>query len=120
MSSKIGEMVWFDIPVNDFERSKVFYSELLGWQFELMGPDYWLIKVDKEPIGGLKKSRTAITETEMPILYFKVDRLDPAVRRIKSLGGTLIGERMDIPNNMGCFHLFRDKDKNLLGLWAQS
>jgi len=84
MNAKLGELVWFDIPVKNFETAKGFYGELLGWKFAPMGDAkntaYWMIQV----------------------------------------GAELVGERVYIPGNMGSFHLFRDQDKNLLGLWAQS
>ncbi len=124
MSPNAGELVWFDIPVKDFKIAQSFYGELLGWKFEPMGEaksaQYWFIKAGSETIGGLRNLENSIKETDCPILYFSVDKLDPAVTRAKKLGAMLVGERVDIPNDMGCFHLVRDKDKNLIGLWAKS
>ena len=120
MTTKTGELVWFDIPVNNFETAKSFYDELLNWKFEPMGDEYLMIKVGKDTIGGLRKEETPRKEMDMPVIYFAVDKLASAVTRAKKLGAHLVGERVDIPDDMGCFQLFRDKDKNLLGLWAQS
>ena len=123
MDNKVGEFVWFDIPVSNFDTAKTFYGELFGWRFEPMGEakktDYWFIKSGSETVGGFRKPETPIKLTDSPVLYFAVDKLDPAVTKAKKLGATLVGERVDIPGDMGCFHLFRDKDGNLVGMWAK-
>jgi predicted enzyme related to lactoylglutathione lyase len=119
-----GSIVWFDIPVKDFEPAKAFYGELLGWKFQPMGDakstSYWLIKVGDEMIGGLRKAEGSIVKTEAPVIHFAVSKLDPAIARAKQLGATLVGERNDIPDDMGSFQWLRDKDGNLVSIWAKN
>jgi predicted enzyme related to lactoylglutathione lyase len=119
-----GEIIWFDIPVKDFDTSKAFYGELLGWKFKPMGDDknsnYWMIEVGKDTIGGLRECEEPLKKTDCPIIYFGVPKLDTFVSRAKKLGGTLVGDRVDIPGDMGSFHWLRDPDGNLIALWAQS
>jgi len=49
---KNGEIVWFDIPVTNFEKAKSFYGELLDWKFSgaegKENPDYLMIKAGDE------------------------------------------------------------------------
>ncbi len=124
MNVKTGEYVWFDIPVRDFEKSKAFYGELLGWKFEPQGDakttSYWMVKVGDKMLGGLRKPEEGIVATDAPVLYFAVEKLEPSVDRAKKLGATLVGKVVDIGNNMGRFQWFRDPDKNLVAIWAQS
>src|SRR5437660_579438 len=124
MTPKAGEIVWFDIPVKDFETAKSFYGELLGWKFEPMGDakktSYWMIKIGDETIGGFRKPEEAIKKGDTPIIYFSVPKLDTFVTRAKKLGGTLVGERVDIGDDMGCYHWLRDHDGNLFGIWAKN
>ena len=115
-----GELCWFDIPVKDFTKAKTFYSKLLGWKYAPMGEEYWLIKVGNEMIGGLRHNTTAIKPGDLPIMYFTVPKLAPATALAKKLGAAIVGTRVDIPDDMGCFQLIRDKDKNLIGLWSLS
>jgi uncharacterized protein len=55
-------IVWFQIPADNVERAKSFYSELFGWKIEKVpGPmEYWHIDTgggDDTPDGGLLKRR---------------------------------------------------------------
>ena len=120
MKAKTGELVWFDIPVKDFKKAKAFYGKLFGWKFVAMGDEYWMIKAGKELIGGLRNVHIPVKISDTPIMYFSVPKLAPAVKVAKKLGARLIGERVDIPDGMGCFHLMRDQDKNLIGIWSNS
>ena len=114
-----GELVWFDIPVKSFAKSKIFYSKLLGWKFQPMGDEYLLIKAGKEMIGGLRFQEGKVVLCESPVMYFGVSKLSTSTALAKKLGAMLIGGRVDIPDGMGCFQLLRDQDKNLFGIWAQ-
>ena len=54
---------WFELYVNDFEKSKDFYTNLFGWEFNLSqssSAPYWNIKTGENSIGGglMKKSRS--------------------------------------------------------------
>jgi predicted enzyme related to lactoylglutathione lyase len=124
MDMNNGDVCWFDIPVTDFEVAKSFYGELLGWKFEAMGDpkniEYWLIKIGDKTAGGFRKPQGTLKETDSPTIYFSVDKLDPAILRAKKLGATLVGERVDIGNNMGSFQWMRDHSKNLVAIWAHS
>ena len=47
------KIVHFEIPVDDAERAKKFYTELLGWEVEQSSPgmEHWMIN-SKECMGG--------------------------------------------------------------------
>ncbi len=119
MEMKTGQISWFDFPVTDFERAKAFYGEALGWKFTSMGPDYWMIQLGEEMIGGLRKAEGPRVVADSPLIYFAVDKLDSAVERARRLGATLVGQVVEIGEH-GCFHCLRDKDENLFAFWAQS
>jgi predicted enzyme related to lactoylglutathione lyase len=120
MDAKTGALHWFDIPVTDFDAAKSFYAELLGWKFEESGKDYWVIKQGKEMIGGLRSHNGASLEGDSPVMFFIVDQLKSASTRARNMGATLVGEKTEIPDGTGSFQLLRDRDKNLIGLWAKS
>jgi hypothetical protein len=44
----------FEIPADNIERAKSFYSKLFGWEIkEIPGMDYWMITTSGEkPVGG--------------------------------------------------------------------
>lgn len=91
-------IVHFEIPAENVERLKKFYTDLFGWEIERApGPiDYWLIEtvpVDEKmaPIrpgvnGGLmKKEQPNLT----PINYISVEDIDEYLQKTEELGGKI-------------------------------
>jgi len=102
----------------------MFYEGLFHWKFLLMQDDavkdYWVIQAGEELIGGIRKMPSINADMAGPVLYFTVDDLDAYTVRIKELGGTLVGERVQLGNKGGFYQWFRDREKNLVALWASS
>jgi predicted enzyme related to lactoylglutathione lyase len=44
MSTTLGSLVHFSIPVTDLALGAKFYSELLGWKFQKMSEAYWMVE----------------------------------------------------------------------------
>ncbi len=57
----MATVVHFEIPAEDVERAKSFYSKLFGWNIDqIAGMDYWSIKtIGEKPVGGglMKRQR---------------------------------------------------------------
>ncbi|NDJ33057.1 MAG: VOC family protein [Chloroflexi bacterium] len=94
-----GAMVWNELNTTDAEAAKTFYGELLGWTFHKMADmDYWVIDNQGRGNGGIME----ITEDmgDMPpawMVYFTVEDVDAAFKRVKELGGSTITEVMEGP-----------------------
>jgi uncharacterized protein len=109
-----GEIVHLEIPSDDTEKSREFWSSLFGWQFEAYpGPsEYHMTRISDR--GG-----AAITNMEpgkrgtRP--YFDVDDIKAGAARVKELGGEA-SDAMPVPN-MGWFSTCTDPDGNEFGLW---
>ncbi len=124
-SSQIGKSYWFDLPVRDVLDAMSFYEGLFGWKFvKLSDPvlaNYWVIEKDDEYIGGLRLmtlDNALKKNSDSPVLYFTVEKLDPAVQRVKELGAKLVGERTELGKQRGVYQWFRDREENLVALWA--
>lgn len=88
----------FEIPADDVEKLRKFYSDLFGWKIEKVpGPmDYWLIEtvpVDERmtPIrlrvnGGMMKKEQP---DQTPMNYISVEHIDKYIRRTEELGGKI-------------------------------
>src|SRR5512135_2905573 len=101
MQATIAHM---EIPVDDIDRAKRFYTDLFGWDFEKFdGSDYWLFSMDRDrtkPMGGgmMKRMRPG-----QPILnYFEIPSVDEYSQKVTSLGGKIIVEKTAVPE-MGYF-----------------
>jgi predicted enzyme related to lactoylglutathione lyase len=129
--SQLGRTAWFDLPCKNLSDAMSFYEGLLGWTYRQMEnspeKDYVLIEAAGELIGGLRASPPSplpVGEGGPPkavgevILYFTVDDLAAKVTRAKELGATLIGSPVELGRERGRYQWIRDREGNLIGLWA--
>jgi predicted enzyme related to lactoylglutathione lyase len=105
-------IVHFEIPANDSEKLKKFYSGVFGWKIEkgseeMSGSmEYWLlgtVPVDKQmrPLrpginGGMYK-KTKETREMKPVMYISVESADDYIEKIKKLGGKIIVPKQEVP-----------------------
>jgi hypothetical protein len=110
----------FEIPAEDIERARRFYTELFGWKIEKTeGPmEYWLIattdeKGEKGVGGGIMKKQhpqQAITN------YIDVPSVDEYVVKVEKLGGKVVVPKMAVPK-VGYFAVCTDTENNTFALW---
>ncbi len=114
-------IVHFDIPAEDTARARKFYKELFGWNFQSFPEmQYDLItttNLDGTPgVGGGMGKRMDPSQRMMN--YFGVPSIEAAMKKVKSLGGTLISEKMAVPG-MGFLVNCVDTEGNMFGLWEE-
>ncbi|MBB6347795.1 hypothetical protein FHU36_004340 [Nonomuraea muscovyensis] len=78
-----GQLGYFALPSNDPQASMVFYGGLFGWQFdeESEHGGHHILNT-AEPFGCVGGARDGV-----PTLYFTVDDIHEAVKRVRELGG---------------------------------
>jgi predicted enzyme related to lactoylglutathione lyase len=118
----MSTIVHFDVPAEDVERAKKFYSGLLGWKFESFpAMQYNLISttnLDGSPgVGGGMGKRMDPSQRMMN--YFGVPSIDAAMEQVKSLGGKVLTGRMSVPG-MGFLANCIDSEGNAFGLWEDN
>jgi predicted enzyme related to lactoylglutathione lyase len=96
----------FEIPANNIEKLRKFYSELFDWKIEKTpGPaEYWSIHtvpVDEKgaPIrpgvnGGIMKRQNP---EHKPVNYILVESVDEYAKKIEALGGRVVVPKMEVP-----------------------
>lgn len=124
---RIGEclmsaIVHFNIPADDVQRAKKFYSALLGWKFDAIPEmQYNLItttNLDGTPgVGGGMGKRMEPSQRIMN--FFGVPSLDAAIGQVNSLGGKVVSEKMAVPG-MGFLVTCMDTEGNPIGLWEEN
>src|SRR5207237_7551745 len=103
-ASAAPNIVWFEIPADQVERAKQFYSALFGWKIEKFPgmADYWHIDTggsDETPDGGLIKRQQpqhGITN------YVGVPSVDQFAEKVQKLGGKICMPKTAVPQ-MGYF-----------------
>ena len=123
------KVVHFEIPAEDLDRAKNFYSSVFGWKLQSMpmpgGGEYTIVmttpvdeqtQMPTEPgaINGGMMQRDE--QTPAPVLTVDVEAIDDALKEIEAEGGTTVTPKTAIPG-MGAFAYFKDPEGNVMGLW---
>jgi predicted enzyme related to lactoylglutathione lyase len=120
--------VHFEIPADDENRARDFYSAAFGWGFEVM-PEMEYSLAMTTPLdehgrpavpgsinGGLFKRGEGLTA---PVVTVDVDDIDAALEKIAALGGSTVREKMQV-GGMGWNAYFKDSEGNIVGLWQNA
>lgn len=133
-------VIWFEIPVNDFEASVEFYSNVLRCKLKKVtfeGIQHAIFDSLQGVKGSIVKRQTPISvPPDGPVLFFKVPVMSDNIEIIKSLGGKIIKEKTLmkassesgstvisktlLDNEIGYYALFEDPEGNRMGLYSNS
>ena len=110
----------FQIPAEDIERAKKFYTELFGWKMEKCSGtmEYWMITTttpsgEKGVDGGMIKRQ----HPQQPItIYIDVPSVDEYAAKVEKLGGKVVVPKMAVPK-VGYFAVCIDTENNVFALW---
>jgi len=109
-----GEVSFFELGVKDPVRARAFYCELFGWKMS-PGPSGegrgFQIESGNIP-GGLHGG----DEGSGPYLFFRVEDIEAAVRRVRELGGEAELNEHSGPGAAGTFAFCRDDQGSSFGL----
>jgi uncharacterized protein len=111
-----GDITHIEIPADDIERAKRFYTAVAGWEFSTMEgfPDYWLFRTSESAGGGLGKRGDSVGTVFRA--YINVDSLEDAVAAAEAHGGSVVTPPTDVPGQ-GRFAAVHDPEGNEIGLW---
>ncbi|MCB1068458.1 MAG: VOC family protein [Simkania sp.] len=117
----MNQVVHFEIPVDDMEAAKEFYS-IFGWDLIDM-PEMGYIGVRTTPfdenhmpkeVGAINGGMMKRTEdVKAPVIAIQVDSVDTYVEKVIAKGGKLIMPKVEIPN-MGYYAYIADPQGNVL------
>jgi predicted enzyme related to lactoylglutathione lyase len=122
----MDRVVHFEIPAENLERAKKFYSENFGWKLNQLGPEvgnYVLVHTGPTDEQGMPQDRAFINgglmprdpSASSPVLVIAVADADQTVEKVKRSGGRLVGEILDIPN-VGRYARVQDTEGNVIGV----
>ena len=122
----MDRVVHFEIPAENLERAKKFYSENFGWKLNQLGPEvgnYVLVHTGPTDAEGMPQDRAFINgglmprdpSASSPVLVIAVADADQAVEKVKKSGGRLVGEILDIPN-VGRYARLQDTEGNVIAV----
>ena len=118
-------IVHFEIPAEDVEKLRKFYSRLFGWKIEKMQgfEEYWNIETvpvdgDGMPLrpgvnGGMMKKQNP---EHKPVTYIAVESVDEYSNKIDELGGKITVPKQEIPG-IGWWAFALDPEGNQFGIF---
>jgi hypothetical protein len=121
-NATIGSLVWFEIPADNLDRARKFYSGLFNWKISpfqgMQGPEaqkYLHIEtggVDASPDGGLttREHIQGITQ------YINVASVDESSAQVEKLGGKVRARKTAVPQ-MGYYAICQDTENNTFAIW---
>ena len=122
----MNRVVHFEIPAQDLERAKKFYSDNFGWKLTQFGPEmghYVLAQTGPTDENGMPQDKAFINgglmnrdpSASSPVIVIAVGDADAAVEKVAKSGGKLVGEILDIPN-VGRYARVQDTEGNVIGV----
>ena len=129
-------IVHFEIPSDNIERAKKFYSELFGWKIEKwpgtetgeltsaatgQSMEYWMVTTTDDK--GNKALGGGMMKRQMPehhvTNYIGVKSVDEYSSKVKNLGGKVVAPKHAVPG-MGYFSLCLDTENNSFAIWESN
>ena len=119
----------FEIPANDIEKLRKFYSDLFGWSMnKFPGPTaYYLVEtvpVDEKTMKPLRpgvnggmflKKDAAMPDLAKPMNYISVESVEEYSKKVVALGGKIVVPKMEI-SGIGWWALALDPEGNQFGI----
>ena len=124
----MNPVVHFEMPAEDRKRMADFYTNVFGWQAQLMGEEmgnYVTVATTEVDENGRPKMpgainggfypKTADMPNPVPSIVIAVDDIMKSMKKITDAGGKVLGEPMPIPG-VGSYVSFIDTEGNRVSL----
>jgi predicted enzyme related to lactoylglutathione lyase len=125
MKPPVNTLNWFEIPVNDFDRARQFYSRLFDYEMQdvLAGPNRrGFLPHDQQGngIGGaIVQGPDYIPSQRGCLVYLNAgDDLSVVLERVTEAGGKIIQEKAPVSeeHSLGYYAIIRDSEGNHIAL----
>lgn len=122
-----GRVVHFEIPFDDGDRARGFYTEAFDWDVTQL-PDMGYTLVTTGPSADGPPSEPGFINGGMlqrgapfgaPVLVVDVEDIEDTLAKIERLGGTTVTAKQPV-GDMGFSAYFKDTEGNLIGLWQNA
>jgi uncharacterized protein len=115
-----GTPTWFDLITPDPAKARDFYAKLFGWSYLIGGPEmgfYTMAQLDGKNVAGIGSPPPGSQMPSVWSVYLATDDIQADTAKIKQLGGQLMFEPMQVPENNGIMVMATDPSGAAFGLW---
>ena len=130
--TNMDPVVHFEMPAEDRKRMADFYTNVFGWQTQMLGPemgDYVLATTTESDEKGHPKKPGAINggffpksddkPAQYPSVVIAVEDIKEHMKDVEEAGGKVLGEPMEIPG-VGQYVSFMDTEGNRVSMLQPS
>jgi predicted enzyme related to lactoylglutathione lyase len=121
-----GNIGFFEVRVDDFQRAQKFYRGVFGWEFSKSdGVPYEFYMIDNSKKGEMGLQEGGMRKREKPLVtdsgesgyvcYIMVEAIDEALEKIAKHGGIVTTPKAYVP--AGYFAYALDTEGNAFGVW---
>lgn len=114
-----GTPCWVDLFTSDPERSRAFYSAVLGWEFADQGEEYGgyvLASAGGEPVAGLMRNSDGSGSPDAWSTYLATEAIEETVDAAVEAGATVLAPAMQV-GPLGSMAVLVDPAGAVVGLW---
>lgn len=108
---------YIEFPLVDAARTKAFYGNLFGWNFQDWGDKYVSFTGAGVEGGFNGESGTPVAAPGVLVVLYS-DDLESLLAAVKAEGGTILREPYDFPGGRRCH--FADTNGNELAAWTEA
>ena len=119
----MDKVVHFEIPADDVERAKKFYSGTFGWKLtDMPEMQYVMVNTAETSADGMIQEKGVINgglmkrgEVKNPVVVIAVTSIDASLPKVEASGGKVVVPPMDIPG-VGRYAYVSDTEGNVIGV----
>jgi uncharacterized protein len=124
---KMNPVVHFEMPAEDRKRMADFYSNVFGWQTQMLGEEmgnYVSVTTSETDENGRPKMPGSINGgfypksenlSNHPSVVIAVDDIRESMNKVKEAKGKILGEPVEIPG-IGLYVAFTDTEGNTVSI----
>jgi len=128
---KMDPVVHFEMPAEDRKRMADFYSQVFGWQTQMLGEEmgnYVTVSTSETDVSGRPKMPGSINGgfylksenlSKHPSVVISVDNIKESMRKVTEAKGKVLGEPVEIPG-IGLYVSFIDTEGNAVSILQPS
>jgi predicted enzyme related to lactoylglutathione lyase len=123
-----GRVVHFEVPFDDEQRARDFYSAVFGWTTQSIPEMGGYVMAFSGPSGDAGPTEPGYINGGMfqrsqtlagPMITIEVDDIEAALEQAVAHGGSVVQGKQEV-GDMGFTGYVKDSEGNCVGLWASA
>ena len=109
---------YLELPANNLNATKAFFSEVFNWHFQDYGPDYTAFSNAGIEVGFFRAEQCASTSNGSALIVFYSQTLEATLSKIVDAGGVVVKPTFSFPG-WRRFH-FTEPSGNEFAVWSDN